>query len=148
MSWDLKSRRGTLYDSGTTTFTVSTLSTVINAIVATLCNASLTKNQYVNVSSFNLTQNIILQSLERVSGTKFTMEKMSLEKLYEMGEKHVEEGQWEVGYGELVAATVYSGSKLVYFPEKAERWNKTLGIQTEETFDEMIRTVLYNVERK
>lgn len=147
LSWDLKTKRGILYDAGSTTFTVSTLSTVIRAIVAVLLKPGLTKNQYVHVSSFDLTQNMILESLERISGTKFQMQKMSLEDLYAMGEKHVDEGRWEAGYGELVAATIYSGSVLVCFGEKTEKWNKLLGVETGETLDEMIERVLKTVEK-
>lgn len=67
--------------------------------------------------------------------------------LYNRGEKHVKEGQWELGYGELVTATVYSGTELVSFEEKAEKWNKALGLRAEETFGEMIKRVLDKVEK-
>ena len=148
LGWDLRARKGVLYDSGEANATVSTFKNVIRAIVAVLRNPGLTKNQYVHVSSFNVTQRDILEALERVSGDKFDMKSMDLSDLRKSGDKHVAEGNWELGYSEWVTATNFSGTEHVSFREKAERWNKLLGIENKETLDDMIIRVLSAVEKK
>lgn len=142
---DIRTRTGTLFDSGDQKFTTATVAKVGEATAAVLLHAEETKNQYVYVNSFKLTQNLVLEALERVSGSKFSMDKMSVAEILAVGKKSFEEGDWDGAYYKLVTALVYSGNEAVYFPEKAEHWNKVLGLAQEETVDEMIGRVLAEV---
>lgn len=138
---DIKTKTGTLYDSGDQRFTATTISKVGDATAAVLLHPAETKNQYVQVSSFDLTQNIVLETVEKVSRRKFTMEKKSVAGLLTEGQKLLEEGD-DGAFYKLVTAMAYSGNEAMYFPEKARLWNQTLELETEETVDSMIEEVL------
>lgn len=143
---DIKAKTGTLFDSGDQKFTTTTVTKVGEATAAVLVHAASTRDQYVQVSSFSLTQNLVIEALERISGSKYAMDKMSVAQLLAVGKGHLEKGDWDHAYYKLVTAVVYSDNNAVHFPEKAERWNKVLGLVQEETVDEMIGRVLASVQ--
>lgn len=145
MGLDVRTRTGTLFESGDQEFTATTVSKVGEAAAAVLLHPDETKNQFVQVSSYTLTQNLVLQALERVSGDKFAMGRMSVAELQPDGEKCLAEGDWGSAYYKLVTAFLYSRHEGAYFPEKTAYWNKVLGLEQEETVDEMIRRVLSEV---
>ncbi|KAJ4004813.1 hypothetical protein NW752_009521 [Fusarium irregulare] len=142
---DVKAKTGELVDGGEPRFTTTTVSQVGEATAAALLYSEETKNQYVHISSYNTTQNQLLEALERISGAKFAMKELSQTELYARATKHVEEGRWTTGYYELAASTTYSDDPVTYFPDKAEHWNKVLGLAQGEGFDEMIARVLATV---
>lgn len=139
---DIKTKTGTLYDSGDQRFTTTTIEKVAEATAAVLRHSEQSKNQYVHVNSLELSQNLLLEALERVSGTQFSMNNMSATDLLAVGKSHLEKGDWDGGYYKVVTAIVYSGNEATCFPGKADKWNKVLGLSQEETVDEMIERVL------
>lgn len=142
IGWDIRSKSGVIYDSGDKKFTTSTVAKVVQATAAVLLHAEETKNQYVHVSSFTLTQNMVWEALERVSGSKFKTSKGTVAELHAAAKKHLEEGDWDRAYYEMVTVTVYSGTSVIYFPERADYWNKVLGLVQEEGLDETLKQVL------
>ncbi|KAJ4129213.1 hypothetical protein NW768_007748 [Fusarium equiseti] len=142
---DVKTKTGELVDAGEPKLTTTTVSQVGEATAAALLHPDKTKNQYVHVSSYNTTQNQVLEALERISGERFAMKQLSNAELYARAEKHIEDGKWTTGYYELATSTVYSDAAVTYFPDEAENWNKVLGLGQGESFDEMIARVLATV---
>ncbi|VUC29821.1 unnamed protein product [Clonostachys rosea] len=142
LGWDIKTASGTLFDSGNQRFTASTLRKVAEAITAVLLHADETKNQYVQVSSFNLSQNTVWEALEKVHGKPFAMKRMSTADLQALATKHLAGGDLDSAYYELVTAAVYSGSEVIHFPERAAHWNSILGLVQDESLDEMVERVL------
>lgn len=142
---DIKTKTGTLFDSGDLKFTTTTVAKVGEATAAVLRFPKETRNQYVHVHSFELTQNLIWEALERVSGSKFLMDNMSVAELLAIGQERMGNGDWDGAYYKLVTALVYSGLEAACFPDKAEHWNNVLRLKQEETIDEMIERVLANV---
>lgn len=141
---DIRTKTGTLFDTGDEKFTTTTLAKVGEATAAVLLHPAETENQYVQVKSFTLTQNLVREALERASGSKFAMDQMSVAELFAAGKKHMSEGDWGSAYYKSVTALVYSGMEATCFPEKAEHWDKVLGLGQGETVDEMICRVLAN----
>jgi hypothetical protein len=139
---DLKTKSGELVDSGESIFTTTTAPQVGEAAAAALIYSEKTKNKYVHVSSFNTTQNQVIEALERLSGSEFKLEKVDNKDLYHRAMKHIDEGDWSRGYYELASSTVYSDSPVTYFPDQAAYWMQELGLVQDETFDEMITRVL------
>ncbi|RGP80288.1 hypothetical protein FLONG3_1589 [Fusarium longipes] len=139
---DIKTKTGELIDAGKPKFTTTTVSQVGEATAAALLQADKTKNQYVHVSSYNITQKQVIEALERNSGVKFALTELSNADLYARATKHIEKGNWSTGYYELATSTVYSDAEVTYFPEKAEHWKKVLELGDGESFDEMISRVL------
>jgi hypothetical protein len=142
---DIKTETGELVDGGKPKFTTTTVSQVGEATAAALSQSEKTKNQYVHVSSYNISQEQVVEALERISKTKFALKELSNVDLYARATKHIEEGNWGTGYYELATSTVYSDAEVTYFPEKAEHWKKVLGLGEGESFDEMIARVLKTV---
>ncbi|KAF4437561.1 hypothetical protein F53441_13010 [Fusarium austroafricanum] len=143
---DIKSKTGELVDNGEPKFTTTTAPQVGEATAAALLQSDKTKNEYVHVGSYNTTQKQVIEALERISGTKFKLEKLDNKGLYARATKHIEDGDWGTGYYELATATVYSDAPVTYFPEKAARWMETLGLVQDESFDQMVARVLKMVE--
>lgn len=137
LGWDIKTTSGTLFDSGNQEFTATTLRKVAEAISSVLVHADETKNQYVQVASFNLTQNMVWKALENVSGKAFSMKRMSTADLQSLATKHLADGDLDSAYYDLVTATVYSGSVVVHFSDRAAHWNSVLGLAQDESLEEM-----------
>jgi hypothetical protein len=146
MCLDVKTMTGELVGSGNEKFTTMTVSQVGEAVAAALVHSDKTKNQYVHVSSFDTTQNEVIEAIERISGRKFKLDKIGDRALYDRGMKHVEEGDWGRGYYELASAINFSNASVAYFPEKVPYWMKELGLVQDETFDEMISRALKTVQ--
>lgn len=134
-----------MLDFGEHKFTATTLTKVGEATAAVLLRPEETKNQYVQVSSFTLTQRLVRETLEKKSGGKFYMNEMTVAELFAVAKKYQEEGDKQGAYHRLVTAFVCSGNEGVCFPEKARHWNKVLGLDQKETLDEVIERVLVNV---
>ncbi|KAI0490406.1 hypothetical protein F4859DRAFT_7151 [Xylaria cf. heliscus] len=144
---DVRSKTATVIDSGEQEFTASTISLVAKATASTLLHPEETRNKYVQVHSFTLSQNLLLEALERVAGAKFARKNMRREDLLALATKHQQDGDNGHGYYELVTAMSYSGSPYTLFPERAARGNELLGLVEEEDLDAMIRRVLAKVEK-
>ncbi|KAJ5883930.1 uncharacterized protein N7473_010816 [Penicillium subrubescens] len=144
MGWDIRAKKVTIFDTGDQTFDVSTLSHVIQSIVSTLQYPEETKNTYVYVRSFTTTQNKLLATLERISGRKFKVTRANTKDLAERGQEHLKQGDYERGYPEIVTALGYGPWGFLDFKERAEKWNRTLGlkISKEESLDSIIEDVL------
>ncbi|KAI0456791.1 hypothetical protein F5B21DRAFT_466751 [Xylaria acuta] len=144
---DVRSKTATIIDSGNQEFTASTMSLVGKATASILLRPGESKNRYVQVHSFTLTQNLILEALERITGTKFSKNKMGREELLALATKHLEEGDYDHGHYELVTAAVYSGSPFTFFPGRATRGNELLGLVEAEDLDGMIKRILAKIQK-
>ncbi|KAL7928180.1 hypothetical protein V8C35DRAFT_333424 [Trichoderma chlorosporum] len=133
MGWDLESFKVTLFDSGDQEFSCTNIRTVAEAIASVLTHEHETKNQNVYVSSFpRLTQNIVLEALERLSGRKFEVTQASTEDLAAKGEARIKRGEWLQGYIETVSASCYAPWGYNTFGARAEEWNAILGLPTDD----------------
>ncbi|KAM0203373.1 hypothetical protein ACHAPA_009710 [Fusarium lateritium] len=142
---DIKTKTGELVDFGEPKFTTTTISQVGKATAAALSQSHKTKNQYVQVGSYNTTQKQIIETLEKISKTKLELKALDHKELFARATKHIEQGDWDTGYYELATATMYSDCEVTYFPEKAAHWNDVLGLEQDESFEEMISRVLKTV---
>ncbi|KAK9321577.1 isoflavone reductase [Lipomyces orientalis] len=142
MGWDIEARKVTIFDSGTQPFEASTVSQVRRAVVSTLRHLDETRNTYVYINSFTLTQNKVLSTLERLSGKKFEITNGSTKEIAARGQEHLREGDFENGYPEIVTAATYGPWGFDHFGGRAVQWNEILGLPEEEDFDSVIQSVL------
>ncbi|KAM6530435.1 hypothetical protein FALCPG4_008563 [Fusarium falciforme] len=89
---DLATKTAALVDDGTTVFSSSTLPYIAKAVIAALEHANETKNQYVYISSFNITQRDIVAALEKVQGQKWAISHTTSEKIISTGQKKMANG--------------------------------------------------------
>jgi hypothetical protein len=141
MGWDLSARKVSIFDSGNRPFVVSTLGQVTRAIISVLRHEEETRNAYVYVKSFEVTQNQLLGLIERLSGAKFEVKHFTTEEIAQRGVDHLKEGDYEHGYPEVVTAVAYGPWGFLGFGEQAEKWINVLGLPKED-LEETVRDIL------
>ncbi|KAH7053452.1 isoflavone reductase [Macrophomina phaseolina] len=139
LGFDFASKAATLVDGGTAVFTGTTLPTVANAVIAALRNAEETKNQYVFISSFNISQKDILQVIEKVDNRKWTIKHVASEEVIANGMRMLEEGN-PVGVTYLVRGGAL-GKQALGDLRPHGLWNDQLGLP-EENIEQVVRELL------
>ncbi|KAF4815547.1 Isoflavone reductase-like protein IRL [Colletotrichum tropicale] len=129
--WNVAARTVTIYDGGDIPFDATNLDQVGRAISKSLKNPELTKNQYVYVNSFTITQNQVLRALEKVIGEKFDISHGSVEELWQTGAAQVRDEQ-PLGALGLIAGAVYGKGGLAQYSAKNGLWNEQLGLPEED----------------
>lgn len=144
MGWDVPNGKAVVFDGGETEFEATNVVQIGRAIAAALApgNIDKTKNQYVYINSFTLTQNKVLAVLEKVTGQKFEVSTSTVGELYAENSKKVAEdpaaGMMLVqaalyGHGGVSNFSRYEGGKGL--------WNERLGLPKED-LEETLRGIL------
>ncbi|KAE8421392.1 hypothetical protein BDV36DRAFT_247847 [Aspergillus pseudocaelatus] len=136
--WDVLARTVTIYDGGDVRYEATNLDQVGRAIAKSLKKLELTKNQYVYVNSFTVTQNEILNALERVTGERFNVSKGNVEELWQEGDAKWKEGQ-PLGVISMLAGAIYGKGGLAQYSASKGLWNEKLGLE-QENLEEFLRT--------
>lgn len=87
LDYDLKEKRVTIYDSGDKQWSTTNIRTVATAVARVLLNPDDTKNKPVFVESFTVSQRQVLGGLEKATGTKWGVQKMTSEAALEKAKK-------------------------------------------------------------
>ncbi|KAI5358703.1 putative NmrA-like domain, NAD(P)-binding domain superfamily [Septoria linicola] len=140
--FDLQNQTVGLIDDGTQVFTATLLSTIGRALIAVLEHAGETRNQYVIVSSFNVSQRDILEVLERVSNKTWNVEHLDSDAVIANGERRLQEGDF-AGIMDLTRGAAF-GKRGRGHERKRGFWNDRLGLP-EDDFEEAVRQVLQEV---
>ncbi|KAH7355300.1 hypothetical protein BKA65DRAFT_582117 [Rhexocercosporidium sp. MPI-PUGE-AT-0058] len=107
--WTLKSgflgtsvpnKTSTIIDSGNEPYITTTIPQIARAIVRVLQKPTLTANKYVLITSFQTTQNQILETVERATGQKFEITKVDAESWEKEGVEMLQKGDFR-GIGRL-----------------------------------------------
>ncbi|KAH7314277.1 hypothetical protein BKA65DRAFT_516518 [Rhexocercosporidium sp. MPI-PUGE-AT-0058] len=113
-----------IWDSGDSKFSVTILSTVGQAVVAILTTAEeTTRNKLIEIESFSVSQNEIVAALEKVTGTKWELEKTSSKEQLDIAGGSLEKGEFLEAFYIWVRAWIFSGkegAKLVNAKEGNE----------------------------
>ncbi|KAJ9156320.1 NAD(P)-binding domain [Pleurostoma richardsiae] len=128
--WNVPARTVTLFDGGDIPYEATNLDQVGRAIAKSLKKPELTRNQYVYVNSFTVTQNEVLKALETVTGEKFKVSQGTVEGLWQDGAAKVKEGQ-PLGALAQIAGAVYGKGGLGHFSATKGLWNERLGLPQE-----------------
>jgi hypothetical protein len=142
LGFDLASKTVTFIDGGTSVFTTTTLSTVGKALVAMLEHPDETKNTYVFVSSFNISQRDILEVVEKVDGQKWTIKHITSEEVIASGKRKLAAGDF-AGIMDLVRGGA-CGKQGLGDSRPYGLWNNQLGLPKED-IEKAIRDVFYGV---
>ncbi|KAK1971565.1 NmrA-like family protein [Colletotrichum sublineola] len=128
---DVAARTVTIFDGGDIPFDATNLEQVGKAIAKTLTKPELTRNQYVYVNSFTVTQNKVLAALEKATGDKFAVSQGSVEELWRGGAAQLEQGQ-PLGILAMIAGTLYGKGGVAYYSTTKGLWNERLGLPQED----------------
>ncbi|KAK0618804.1 hypothetical protein DIS24_g11510 [Lasiodiplodia hormozganensis] len=134
--WNVAARTATIYDGGDIPYEATNLDQVGRAIARSLRKHEMTRNQYVYVNSFTVTQNEVLRALERATGEKFSVAQGTVEELWQGGAAKVKEGQ-PVGVLDMIAGAIYGKGGLAHYSATKGLWNEKLGLQ-QENLDEFL----------
>lgn len=137
--FDIKSKTVTLIDGGTAVFTATTLPTIAKATLAILEQADETKNQYVFISSFHISQNDILDVVNKLDGEKWTVKHTTSEDLIAQGNKRIAEGDM-MGATDLVGGGAL-GKQALGDSRPWGLWDEKLGLQKDD-LEKAVRDVL------
>jgi nucleoside-diphosphate-sugar epimerase len=130
----------TVFDGGDIFYEATNLSQVGKAIAKCLKKPNLTKNQYIYVNSFTVTQNRVLAAIEKASGKKFTVSESTVEELWADGAKKLKAGQ-PMGVLAMIAGAIYDKGGLAQFSATKGLWNEKLGLQ-QDNLDEVVKEYL------
>ena len=92
MGFDLKNISAKIFDSGNAPYSVSNLPLVGKSVAAILKQPEKTANQYLSVASYTITQNEVLEILEKETGTKFQTTNTKTSDLEKIGDESFAKG--------------------------------------------------------
>jgi uncharacterized protein YbjT (DUF2867 family) len=136
LGFNAAQKTATIIDSGNATFSTTNLGNIGLAVVKALENAEATKNQYVYVSGFQTSQNEILAAAEKITGEKWTVNKISAKDHIATGNELLKKGDFS-GLGPLIQAVTFSDEQLGDL-KASGLWNEKLGLK-QESFEDSIK---------
>ena len=95
LGFDLDSSTATIYDDGDVKCQLTVLADIAQAVKGVLTNPAETRNRYVYINTFRLSQNQILKALERVQGRAWTQVKKDAREIMRTGLQKIEKAQQE-----------------------------------------------------
>jgi hypothetical protein len=163
MGWNLPARKAIIFDGGETRLEFTNLAQVGRAVTAVLKpeNYEATKNTYVYVNSFTVTQNCVLSCLEKITEAKFEITPADSQELARSGlakwnaepdsEQVLEEGRYPAGAMDLITAGLNGYGGFNCFSQRKGLWNERLGLpkeDLEETLRRVVEGVLLNINKR
>lgn len=123
-SFNIPRREATLYDDGVNKCTACTTPFVAQAVVAVLqMPEAETRNRRIGVAEVEYSGVEMLEAMEKVTGQKWNVKRVSTEALLVNGRKALVEGNARAAYVAHVVALNFDGSGPARF-EKGLEWNR------------------------
>lgn len=129
LGFDLSSQTATIWDDGQTLFSATNQGDVGRAIVSVLHHPAETANRYFYVQTLVTSQKEILQSLQEITGGKWTVQHVTTDEQIKIGRQKVSEGDF-MGLITLVQASAWgrvAGTRANYSVDE-ELGNHVLGL--------------------
>ncbi|KAH6887114.1 hypothetical protein B0T10DRAFT_575674 [Thelonectria olida] len=136
---DPKNHKFTTVDSGNEPFSASTLGFIGKAVVAILQKPNETANKYLAVAGITASQNDILAAIEKVTGAKFDVSRVTGAELEKIGDEKIAKGDFSAFLPYLEQFLFADGAKHALTPETSD--NELLGLKPE-PLEETIRKAL------
>ncbi|KAI9148111.1 Serine carboxypeptidase [Paramyrothecium foliicola] len=92
MGFDLSNKTAIIYDSGTASFTGTTLEGIGQAVVGVLQHPDETRNRAVKVMSTKTCQNDLLEAFKAVTGHEWTIQRSTIQELMAVGREKQQKG--------------------------------------------------------
>lgn len=147
--WNLPERKALIFDRGEYEYEATNVEQIGRAVAAVLKEENLveTRNNYVYVNSFTVSQNEVLGVLEKVVGEKFEIEEAKVGELVSVGWEGLKlEGGW---YGhEWITAALYGNGGVNNFSKTKGLWNERLGLPKEDLEASLKRIVEVSGNKK
>ncbi|MCJ1329506.1 hypothetical protein MMC10_006186 [Thelotrema lepadinum] len=134
---DLTAKKAMVFDDGEAKFSVSNLSQVAKAVAQTLVHAEETRDRFVFVQSFLVTQNELVAALEKVTGDKFEVTREDSRTWMEVNVPKAKEGDMTGVFNTIWGVCVTDSD----FTKKVDFANGMLGLEDED-LEESLRAAL------
>lgn len=141
MGWDIPARRATVYESGNQPYEATNVRQIGRAVASILKNPEETKNKYIYVNSFTLTQNQVLGALENAIGTKLQVTRTTTKEILQAGYRNIESGNPGLGFAQTVTSAIYGYGGMNNFSANRDLANEILALP-KESLEDTIREVL------
>ncbi|KAI1736097.1 hypothetical protein F4680DRAFT_272398 [Xylaria scruposa] len=136
---DKATKTATIYDSGDEPYQASNLPHIGKAIAAVLKNPERTVNRYISIASFNPTQNQVLEIAEKITGAKWTVNRLPASEQQQIGVEKLSKGDYSA-FSNFLRKRVYGdGAGLAV--EGPDNALDLLGLKSED-LEESLRTWL------
>ncbi|RGP69154.1 hypothetical protein FSPOR_4869 [Fusarium sporotrichioides] len=140
----IKEKRFVFWDDGNGWFSTTTEDNTALAMVNALSKKwEETKNRVVWLSDFAITQNMLLEAIERLSGEKFTIESVDSSQLIKEKQAAVAAGDQYAIYP-LIETGFITGNFGSHLEKEGEIMNGVLGLPKKD-FDEVVKAALQAV---
>ncbi|CAF9928737.1 MAG: hypothetical protein HETSPECPRED_006913 [Heterodermia speciosa] len=141
LAFSLPTRTAVIYDTGTCHSRMTTLSTIGLAVAHLLRppHYAASSNRYIFISSFSVTQNEILASLEKATGETWTKKHRSTAETRKSALQRAKDGDPNAVEENLTACHYSEIEGMDY--EDEELWNERLGLPVEDV-DEVVARVI------
>lgn len=151
MGWDLPGRKVTIFDGGDVQYEATTMLQIGRTVAALLTaeHEDATKNKYIYVNSFTVTQNKVLNILEELTGDKFAVTHATRAALVKTGQEsyskaiaegNTGDGDYVPGAMEMITAQILDNDGLNKYSKRRGLWNDKLGLPKED-----LKTVLTQI---
>jgi hypothetical protein len=140
LGFNPKTNMALIYDDGNTRISCTNIGTIGEAIGSVLRKPAETANKYLFISSFTVSPNEILASLEKATGKKWIINKASTAEAEREGKEKLAKGDFS-GIRSLLARLMFGGDTGGNFEKEPTLANKLLGLP-HESLDETCKAAV------
>lgn len=142
LDYHLKEKRVTIYDSGEQLWSTTTIGTVASTVAKVLLRPAETSNRPIFVASFTVSQLQVLAELEKATGTKWEVQKMTSEAALEKA-KRLDNKDHSEGLKLLILMLLYAddADRGANFEKSGLVSNELLGLPVEDLSHVIARVV-------
>ncbi|KAF7918016.1 hypothetical protein BELL_0721g00010 [Botrytis elliptica] len=140
MGFDLKEQKAVIYNEGKDAYSTTTMASIGTALKNALFHPEETANKYLFISSFHVSQNQILASLEKATDKKWDVSYVDAEEQKKIGMEKMEKGDLSGAMGLIRYINSVKGYGGDY-TEYEEMSNELLGVQKED-LDKVVRGIV------
>ncbi|TGO53132.1 hypothetical protein BCON_0129g00140 [Botryotinia convoluta] len=140
MGFDLKEHKAIIYNEGKDAYSTTTTASIGTALKNALLHPDETANKYLFISSFHVSQNQILASLEKATDKEWDVTYVDAEEQKKIGMEKMEKGDFSGAMGLIRYINSVKGYGGDY-AEYEDMSNELLGVQGED-LDEVVRGIV------
>ncbi|CZT09711.1 related to NmrA-like family protein [Rhynchosporium agropyri] len=141
LDFHVEGKAVTIYDSGDKLWSTTNIGTVATAVAKVLLKPEETKNKPMFISSFTVSQNQVLAELERATGKKWEVRRMTEEAALEKAKKLHEDHSDQLRLLVLMLLYADSTDRGANFEKDGLLSNELLGLPVESLSDVIARIV-------
>lgn len=140
LGFNLKTKTALIYDGGNTRLSCTNIGTIGKAVAAIIQKPAETANKFLYISSFTVSPNEILASLEKATGEKWTVNEANTDEAAREGKEKMAKGDFS-GVRSVLAKLMFGGDTGGNFENEPTLANKLLDLP-HESLDETTQAVV------